>query len=409
MGSCASLGKKGFEIYHIGIRRRSQEVGPIFSNFFLWWQKKFFAKGHGRFGQGVNTPLNVTSYIANLKLLKLAQWESKCRFLGEKWMDVDHGYYLLLLGRALQKAHNENRDLPRNFILSTCFVYLLFLFSLFSFSPFLFFIFFQPWGGGGAISPSPLPQIRHWIYLAILFFLHIYCCWGGHFKKRTMRIEIYLTILFFLLVLFISFFLSFLFLLSSFPSFLFFFVSLWGGDLPHRPPPLRFATGFTSQFHSFYLFCLFTFPFFSLFFFSFPLFPLFYFFLSAFGGGGRSPLSPPPSDSPLDLPRNFILSTCFVYLLFLFLSFLFLLSSFPSFLFFLSAFGGGGRSPPSPPLRFATGFTSQFHSFYLFCLFTFPFSLFSFLLSSSPLFYFFCQPLGGAIAPIAPPSDPPLW
>ena len=32
--------------------------GPIFSNFFLWWKKKFWPKGgHGRFGQGVNTPL----------------------------------------------------------------------------------------------------------------------------------------------------------------------------------------------------------------------------------------------------------------------------------------------------------------------------------------------------------------
>ena len=171
--------------------------------------------------------------------------------------------------RALQKAHNENRDLPRNFILSTCFVYLLFLFSLFSFSPFLyslFFIFFCQPLGGGAISPIA---------------------------------------------------------------------------------PLRFATRFTSQFHSFCLFCLFTFPFFSLFF-SFPLFPLFYFiFVSLWGGGAISPIAP-PSDSPLDLPRNFLLSTCFVYLLFLFLSFLFLLSSFPSFLFFFSAFGGG-RSPPSPP------------------------------------------------------------
>ena len=191
-GICLIFRQKRFWINHIGIRRRSQEVGPIFSNFFLWWQKIFFAKSHGRFGQGVNTPLNVTSYIANLKLLKLAQWESECRFLGEKWMNLDHGYYLLLLGRALQKAHNENRDLPRNFILSTCFVHLLFLFSLFSFSPFLFslfFIFFQPLGGGGGgRSPHrPPPQIRHWIYLAISFFLLIYCCWGGHFKKRTMR------------------------------------------------------------------------------------------------------------------------------------------------------------------------------------------------------------------------------
>ena len=41
-----------------------------------------------------------------------------------------------------------------------------------------------------------------------------------------------------------------------------------------------------------YMFCLFTFPFFSLFSFSFPLFPLFYLFLPAFGG--RSPPSPPP-------------------------------------------------------------------------------------------------------------------
>ena len=89
----------------------------------------------------------------------VAQWDSKCRFLGEKWMDVDHGYYLLLLGRAPQKAHNENRDSPCNFILFTCFVYILFLYSslfFFSFPLFpLFYFFCQRLGGGGRSSPSP--------------------------------------------------------------------------------------------------------------------------------------------------------------------------------------------------------------------------------------------------------------
>ena len=77
-------------------------------------------------------------------------------------MDVDHGYYLLLLGRAPQKAHNENRELPRNFILFTCFVHLLFLFFslfFFSFPPFPLFYLFLPafGGGGGGDRPHRLP------------------------------------------------------------------------------------------------------------------------------------------------------------------------------------------------------------------------------------------------------------
>ena len=326
----------------------------------------------------------------------------KMSFSWRKIMDVDHGYYLLLLGRALQKAHNENRDLPRNFILSTCFVYLLFLFSLFSFSPFLFSLFFQPLGGR---SPHRPPQIRHWIYLAISFFLLIYCCWGGalqkaHNENRDLPRN------FILSTGFVS--LLFLFSLFSFSPFLFslffiFFVSLWGrGDLPHRPPPSDSPLDLHRNFilSTCFVYLLFIFSLFS----SSPfLFSLFFIYFCQ-PLGGRSPPSP-PSGSPLDLPRNFILSTCFVYLLFLFslfsfspflfslffiyfcqplggdlphrppqirhwiylaisffllvlfiyfsffLSFLFLLSSFPSFLFFLSAFGGGGRSPPSPPLQ----------------------------------------------------------
>ena len=65
----------------------------------------------------------------------------------------------IVVGEAPQKAHNENRQLPRNFILFTCFVYLLFFFSLFSFSLFLFslfFIFFASlWGGD---RPHRLPS-----------------------------------------------------------------------------------------------------------------------------------------------------------------------------------------------------------------------------------------------------------
>ena len=171
----------------------------------------------------------------------------------------------------------------------------------------------------------------------------IYCCWGGHFKKRTMRIEIYLAISFFLLVLFIyfPFFLSFLFLLSSFPSFVFFCQPLGGGSL-HRPPQIR---------HWIY-----------------------------------------PAIS-------FFLLVLVIYFSF-FLSFLFLLSSFPSFVFFFQPLG----DRPIAPLRSATGFTSQFHSFYLFCLFTFPFiSLFFFSFPLFPIFYFFVSLWGGgAIAPIPP-------
>ena len=75
----------------------------------------------------------------------------------------------------------------------------------------------------------------------------IYCCWGEHLKKRTMRIGIYLAISFFLLVLFIyfSFFFSlFFFSFPLFPLFYFFCQPLGGGggDRPHRPPPLRSAT-----------------------------------------------------------------------------------------------------------------------------------------------------------------------
>ena len=89
---------------------------------------------------------------------------STSTFLGEKWIDVDHGYYLLLLGRAPQKAHNENRELPRNFILFTCFVHFTFpFFSLFffSFPPFPLFYFLLPALGGDL--PIAPPQIRHWL------------------------------------------------------------------------------------------------------------------------------------------------------------------------------------------------------------------------------------------------------
>ena len=69
-------------------------------------------------------------------------------------MDEDHGYYLLLLGRAPQRAHNENKELPRNFILFTCFVYLLFLFFLSFLFLFSLFIFFASLCGGDApIAP----------------------------------------------------------------------------------------------------------------------------------------------------------------------------------------------------------------------------------------------------------------
>ena len=175
----------------------------------------------------------------------------------------------------------------------------------------------------------------------------IYCCWGGHFKKRTMRIEIYLAMSFFLLVLFIyfSFFLSFLFLFSSFPSFVF-FVSFWGDRSIAPPPQIRH---WIYPAISFFLLVLFIyFSFFLSFLFLLSSFSSFVFFVSLWGEGGNRPIAH-PSDPPLDLLRKFILSTCFVYLLFLFFS-----------------------------------------------LFFFSFPLF-------PLFNFFCQPLEGAIAPIAPP------
>ena len=230
----------------------------------------------------------------------------------------------------------------------------------------------------------------------------IYCCWGGHFKKRKIRIEIYLAISFFLLVLFIyiSFFLSFLFLLSSFPSFVFFCQHLGG----IAPPPLRSATGFTQQFHSFYLFCLFTFPFFSLFFFSFPLFPLLYFFVSLWGGGGGGIApSPPPQIRHWIYPTiSFFLLVLFIYFS-LFLSFLFLLSSFSSFVFFLSAFEGGSphRPPSDPPLDLPRNFILSTCFVYL----LFLFSLFSFSPFLFSLFFIFFVSLwgGGGDRPHRPP------
>ena len=178
----------------------------------------------------------------------------------------------------------------------------------------------------------------------------IYCCWGGHFKKRTMRIEIYLAISFFLLVLFIyvSFFLSFLFLLSSLPSFVF-FLSAFGGS-PHRPPPPPQIRHWIYPAISFFLLVLFIyFSFFLSFLFLLSSFSSFVFFLSAFKGGG-SPHRPPPQIRHwIYLAISFFLLVLFIYFSF-FLSFLFLLSSFPSFLFFLSAFGGGGGAiAPIPP------------------------------------------------------------
>ena len=194
-----------------------------------------------------------------------------------------------------------------------------------------------------------------------------------------MRIEIYLAILFFLFVLFIyfSFFLSFLFLLSSFPSFLFFFQPLGGGggDLPIAPPsdsPLDLPRNFILSTYllllgralqkahnenrdlprNFILSTCFVYFFFSLFSFSPFLFSLFFIFFVSLWGGGDLPHRP-PSDSPLDLPRNFILSTCFVYFFSFFSLSFFSFPLFPLFLFFLSAFGGGAIAPiaPSPQIR----------------------------------------------------------
>ena len=69
----------------------------------------------------------------------------------------------------------------------------------------------------------------------------IYCCWGGHLKKRTMTIGNYLAISFFSLVLFnyFSFFSLFSFSLFLFSLFFYCFRQPLGG----RSPPLRSATG----------------------------------------------------------------------------------------------------------------------------------------------------------------------
>ena len=235
---------------------------------------------------------------------------------------------------------------------------------------------------------------------------YFYCCWGGHFKKRTMRIEIYLAISFFLLVLFIyfSFFLSFLFLLSSFPSFVFFFQPLGGGGAiaPSPPPsdsPLDLPRNFilSTCFDFFYLLFLF-----SLFSFSPFLFSLFCIFFVSLWGGGGSPHRPPPSDPPLDLPRNFILSTCFVYLLFLFSLFSFSPFLFSLFSIFFVSLWGGDRPIAPPQIRHWIYLAISFFLLVLFIYFFF-FLSFLFLLSSFPSFLFFLSAFGGGDRPHRPP------
>ena len=75
----------------------------------------------------------------------------------------------------------------------------------------------------------------------------IYCCWGGHLKKRTMILGNCLAISFFFhssftcfVQLLFLFFLSFSFSLFLFSLFFLFFskpLGGGGGDRPHRPPP----------------------------------------------------------------------------------------------------------------------------------------------------------------------------
>ena len=66
----------------------------------------------------------------------------------------------------------------------------------------------------------------------------IYCCWGGHLKKRTMIIGNYLAISFFSLVLFnyFSFFSLFSFSLFLFSLFFYFFRQPLGERSPPSPP-----------------------------------------------------------------------------------------------------------------------------------------------------------------------------